>query len=337
MAETVAVILVLGIAAYAVLGGADFGGGFWDLAAGGTQRGEERRNLIERSITPVWEANHIWLIFALVICWTCFPIAFGSIGLTLYLPLFFAAVGIIFRGASFAFREEMTTIPRRRFFGAIFATSSVITPFFLGAVIGAIASGQVPEGGDSSIPISSWTNATSIFAGFVAIAFGAFLAAVYLAGDAARTDQAALASEFRTRALGAGIIAGALALAGLLVAREDTPPLYEGLTDEALVLVVVSGVGGICALALLWARRFRPARAAAAFAVAAVLFGWAVAQSPYFLVDDLTVQEAAASDATLLAVIVVVAIGALVLIPALGYLFYLVTRGTFDDAPTDVE
>src|SRR4029079_2322056 len=162
-------LLIVALAAYAVLGGADFGAGFWDLTAGGAQRGARLRGLVKRSMGPVWEANHVWLIAVLVIMWTCFPHAFGPLMQTLYVPLFLAAVGIIFRGAAFALRGEAATIAEARALGATFALSSVLTPFFLGCTIGAVASGVVPARGDSSIPFSSWTGTTALWIGVLAV------------------------------------------------------------------------------------------------------------------------------------------------------------------------
>src|SRR5690606_30549715 len=153
------------LAAYAVLGGADYGAGFWDLTAGGARRGARARALIHRSMGPVWEANHVWLIAVLVILWTCFPRAFGPMMETLYVPLFLAAVGIIFRGAAFALRGEAATIAEARLLGATFALASVLIPFFLGCAIGAVASGQVPADGDPGRPFGAWTNSTSLWIG----------------------------------------------------------------------------------------------------------------------------------------------------------------------------
>ncbi len=139
-------VMFVGLIAYGLFGGADFGAGIWDLLAGGTQRGRRQRDLIEHSIGPVWEANHVWLIFVLVVLWTAFSGAFAALVTTLYIPLTLAAFGMIARGAAFAFRKSVTTLPMRRFFGASFALSSLVTPFFLGAVVGGVASGRVPPG-----------------------------------------------------------------------------------------------------------------------------------------------------------------------------------------------
>src|SRR5262245_38050254 len=180
---------MLGITAYALFGGADFGAGFWDLTAGGARRGAEPRSVISHSIGPVWEANHVWLIFCLVVLWTAFSEAFASIMLTLFVPLSIAALGIVFRGASFAFRKEVTRTSSQRNFGAAFASSSVIVPYCMGAVAGAIASGRVPKGGKAGDPWSSWINPTSIVGGILAVSAAAYLASVYMVWDARRLDD----------------------------------------------------------------------------------------------------------------------------------------------------
>src|ERR671915_2437189 len=208
---------LVGVTAYVVLGGADFGGGFWDLTAGGAERGGGIRGMVQRSMSPVWEANHVWLIFILVIAWTAFPVAFGSLFSTLSIPLFLAALGIISRGAAFALRGQAATIREARALGATFAVSSVLTPFFLGAAIGGIASGRVPVGNVAGDVVSSWLNPTSAAIGVLAVLTGAYLAAVFLAGDSVRAAQPALADAFRRRALATGVLTGAAALGALLV------------------------------------------------------------------------------------------------------------------------
>lgn len=333
MPEVCAAIVVLGIAAYAVLGSADFGAGFWDLTAGGTRRGGALRGMIQRSMAPVWEANHVWLIFVLVIAWTAFPVAFGSVFSTLYVPLFVAALGIIFRGTAFALRGQAATINEARTLGALFATASVLIPFAFGAVLGGIASGRVGVGNATGDPWSSWLNPTSALIGVIAILTGAHLAAVYLAGDSVRAAQPGLARAFRLRALASGAVSGAVALGGLLVLRDDARLLFDGLTSGAgLVMVLVSAAAGAGTLALVYAERYGPARAAAALAVIAIVVGWALAQDPYLLPPDLTLAAAAAPDATLQAVIIVVAIGLTILGPSLWFLYRLVLRGQLDQA-----
>ncbi len=329
-ADAVAAVLWAGVTAYAVFGGADFGAGFWSLFARG-DRGRRARELIDWAIGPVWEANHVWLIFVLVVVWTAFPVAFGSMFSTLSIPLFLAALGIIFRGAAFALRGQAATIREARTLGGVFALSSVLVPFFLGAALGGVASGRVPVGNVAGDEVSSWLNPTSMAVGVLAVVTGAYIAAVYLAGDARRAQLPDLEDAFRARALGAGIVAGLAALGGLVVLREDARTLFDGFTSgEGLVAVLVSAVAGLATLVLVWVRRFGAARLSAAVAVAAVTVGWALAQQPYLLPDDLTLDEAAASDATLLSLVVAVGAGFVILVPSLWYLYRLVLQGRLD-------
>jgi len=324
-------LAMVGVTAYAVLGSADFGAGLWDLTAGGAKRGGRIRGLVQYSMSPVWEANHVWLIFVIVVVWTAFPVAFGSIFSTLSIPLFLAALGIIFRGAAFALRGQAGTIREARVLGALFASSSVLIPFCLGAVVGGIASGRVEVGNAAGDPWSSWLNPTSVLIGVLGVATGAHLAAVFLAADARRAEQPDLVRAFRARALGSGAVAGALALGGLLVLRSDARDLYDGLTSGAgLACVAVSAVAGVVTLGLVARGRHEPARFTAAAAVAAIVAGWALAQRPYLLPPDLTLERAAAPDATLAAVVVGLGIGAIVLVPSLWLLYRLVLRGVLD-------
>src|SRR6188508_2348714 len=228
MSTAAAVVLFIGILAYAVFGGADFGAGFWDLVAGGPTRGERARSLIEHAIGPVWEANHVWLIFSFVVLWTCFPEAYASITLTLFVPLSIAALGIVLRGSGFAFRKAVTKTSSRRNFGAAFASSSVLVPFCLGAVVGAIASGRIPAGGLAGDPWNSWINPTSILGGVMAVVMAAYLASVYLVWDARRLANEGMVEYFRRRAVGAAIIAGVVAAVGIIVLRADARYIFDG-------------------------------------------------------------------------------------------------------------
>ncbi len=326
-ADLVLGLLILGLTAYAVLGGADFGAGFWDLTAGGATRGARVRGLIKRSMSPVWEANHVWLIFVLVILWTCFPPAFAAIMETLYVPLFIAIVGIVLRGGAFALRGEAATIAEARALGAIFATSSVLVPFCFGAVIGAVASGRVPS--DDAIGV--WTNPTSLLAGALAVAAGAFLAAVFMVGDAQRAQLADLAAAFRRRALAAAIVAGGLAVSGLFLVRSDAPALYDGLMSGAgLACVIASAIGGLATIALVVRNAAGPARLTAAVAVGSILVGMALALSPDFLPGELTLSEATAGQSTLILTLVGSAIGMAIVVPSLILLFRLTLAGTLD-------
>lgn len=332
MADVIAGVMLLGLTAYVVLAGADFGGGFWDLTAGGAARGGPVRGLVQRSMSPVWEANHVWLILVITIFWTAFPAAFGSIFSTLYVPLSAAAVGIILRGSAFAFRGQAGTIREARLFGGLFATSSVLVPFAMGAAVGAVASGRVPVGNAAGDPVSSWLNATGVLIGVLSVAMGAYLAAVFLCADAVRADQPDLVTAFRRRATGAGIVTGAVALAGLVVLHHDVPRLYDGLTSGGgLALVVTSAVAGVLTLALVdRTERFGLARITAAAAVVCLIAAWAVAQQPDLLPGHLTIDQAAAGDATLTSVLIAIGIATLILAPSLWLLFRLVLNGTLD-------
>jgi cytochrome d ubiquinol oxidase subunit II len=331
MAELTLAIMMLGLSAYALFGGADLGAGFWDLTAGGASRGGRLRGMVQRSMSPVWEANHVWLIFVLVIFWTAFPVVFGSVMSTLYVPFVLAGGGLILRGAAFAARGQAGTIREARTLGAMFALSSLLVPFFLGAAIGAIASGRVPVGNAVGEPFGSWLNPTSLLVGVLAVGTGAFLAAVFLAADSGRAGAPDLQDAFRTRALASGALTGAVALGGLAVVRSDAPRLYEGLTSGGgLAAVGVSGVCGVATLALVLARRYGIARVTAGGAVAAITAGWALAQSPYLLPGEVTFADAAADDAVLTALLASLLVGAVILVPSLTYLYRLVLRGRLD-------
>jgi cytochrome bd ubiquinol oxidase subunit II len=336
LADLAAALTLIGLTAYVVLGGADFGAGFWDLTAGGAERGAPVRAMIKRGMAPVWEANHVWLVFVLVMLWTAFPEAFGSITSTLAIPLFLASLGIVLRGGAFALKGEAATIAEARALGATFALSSVLVPFFLGASAGAIAAGEVPVGNAAGEPWGSWTGTLPIFVGLLAVVTGAHLAAVFLGADSRRAGRPQLVRAFRTRALGSGVVAGALAIAGLAVVNSEAPDLYEGLTAGAgLACVIASALAGLVTLAFEWRGRFEIARYSAAAAVAAIVAGWAFAQEPYILPPDLTVKAAAAPDSTLTALIIAAALGIALLLPALAWLFRLALSGrlAYEDEP----
>jgi cytochrome d ubiquinol oxidase subunit II len=325
-ADVVAAILFFGVTAYAIFGGADFGAGFWDLVAGGAERGERPRALVDHSIGPVWEANHVWLIFCLVVLWTAFSEAFASIMLTLFVPLTLAALGIVLRGSSFAFRKSVFRTRDRRNFGAAFALSSVLVPYCMGAVAGAIASGRVPSGGRAGDPWDSWINPSSILGGVLAVAVVAYLAAVYLVWDARRIEDARMVEYFRRRAVASAIVAGAVAFAGIFVLRADSRYVFDGLTARALPLVIASALCGIGSLVLLLRRTYRGARVLAIGAVTTVIVAWGVAQWPYLLPTSLKVADGAAPDGTLQAVVAVFLIAAVVILPSLGLLYTLDQR-----------
>jgi cytochrome bd ubiquinol oxidase subunit II len=322
------IFILVGLIAYAVLAGADFGAGIWILLS---KPGDKRlRAHARHAMGPVWEANHVWLIFVLVVFWTAYPEALASAASTLSIPLSLAAVGIVLRGTAYALRAQADDGAVATGIERVFGLSSVLTPFALGATIGGIASGRVPVGNAAGDLVTSWLNPTGIAIGALSVATSVYLASVYLAADASRLGEPDLMRAFRTRALLTGVIAGALALAALIVVRVDTKPIWDGLTSGwGLVALGASGLGGVVTLALVRAGRYEPARVAAAVAVAAVIAGWAVAQRPNLL-PGLTVDQAAAGRATLIALIAVIAAGALVLLPSLALLFSLTLRGRFD-------
>jgi len=322
LAAVVAAAMFVGVIAYGLFGGADFGSGFYDLTAGSGRRAGELRMLVDHSIGPVWEANHVWLIYILVIWWTGFPVAFAAATTTLFIPLMLALAGIVLRGASFAFRKYAETFTQARLFGAIFAGSSLITPFFLGAVAGAIASGRVPARGYGN-RISSWINPTSLVGGCLAVTTCVFLAGVFLTADAARVGIPDLAERLRDRTLAVGIVSGLIVFAGLVPILHDAPTVSHRLLGTALPLLVVAALAGAITLLLLYRRSYPMARFFAVAAVGAVIIGWGVGQYPWMLVDQLTINDAAGAHTTLTALLIVVALAVVIVLPPLGYLLWL--------------
>jgi cytochrome d ubiquinol oxidase subunit II len=327
VSTAVAIVLFVCITAYAVFGGADFGAGFWDLIAGGAKRGERPRALIDHSIGPVWEANHVWLIFVFVVTWTAFSEAYASIMLTLFVPFTLAALGIVLRGASFAFRKSVVTLRDRRLFGAAFAASSLLVPFFLGAVAGGIASGRVPAGGKAGDPVDSWLNPTSLVTGVLAVVAVAYLAAVYLVWEARREGDTELAEYFRRRAVVSAVVVAVVAAVGMVVLHGDAPYVFDGMTGRALPVVIVGVFCGVGALVLLARDASRGARVLAVVAVAGIVVAWGVAQWPYLLPESLTVSEAAAPSGTLQALVVTVVLALIIVLPGFVLLFVLAQRG----------
>jgi cytochrome bd ubiquinol oxidase subunit II len=322
--DVVAAILWVGVTLYAVFGGADFGAGMWDLVAGRSDRAERARALIDHSIAPVWEANHVWLIFVLVVLWTAFPPAFSAVMTTLYVPLALAALGIVLRGSGFAFRHALpgpVRAPATRMFGI----SSLLTPFFMGTVVGAVASGEVPAGGGGD-PISSWTGILPLITGVLFVAVSAYLAAVFLVRDAGAAGDEDLEDYFGRRALAMAVIAGGAAVAGVLALRSDARFVYDGLTGPGLPLVIASGLCGLGALVLLARRVTLAIRPLAVAAVAAVVWGFFVAQHPYMLPESLTIDEAVGVSATQTGVIIVFVVAGIVCLPAFGLLYLLAQR-----------
>jgi cytochrome d ubiquinol oxidase subunit II len=321
------VFVLAGVVLYTVLAGADFGAGVWRLLAGRGERGAAIRDHAHHSMGPVWEANHVWLIFVLTVTWTAYPTFFGSVASTLAVAFFIAGLGIILRGASYALRSAAGSDREVSVVDGAFAVASLVTPFALGAAVGGIASERVPVGNAAGDLFSSWLNPTSVLIGALAVTFSAYLAAVYLAADAARRSEPELEEAFRLRALGAGVVAGGLALAGLIVLHSDAHSLYAGLLHgAALATLLLSLLAGTATMALVATRRFELARYSAALAVAAVVAGWAFARYPTLL-PGLTVRQAAASHDTMVTLVVAVLAGGALLFPSLALLFTLMLRG----------
>jgi cytochrome d ubiquinol oxidase subunit II len=315
-----AVALVLSLTTYALLGGADYGGGVWDLLASGPSASRQRAT-IARAIGPVWEANHVWLIAAVVILFTGFPRAFAAVSIYLHVPLLVVLVGIVLRGSAFVFRAYGPKDPRHEWlWGRVFAVASTITPLFLGIVVGALTEGRLPAthtGSFTEVFLTPWMTPFSIGVGLFALALFAFLAAVYLTLEAGRVDERA---AFRARALISGVVVGLLAAAVLALAEPD---VRGALTASvwAIPLHLVTGASAVAAFVCLWLERYRLARIAAAAQVALILWGWALAQYPYAIRPHLTLVAAAAPDNILVLLVQVLGAGAVVLVPSLLYLF----------------
>lgn len=327
-ADVVGGILLAGITLYAVLAGADFGAGLWDLLAGGDQRGWAPRRLIDESITPVWEANHVWLVFDLVIFWTAFPGAFAAVMTAAALPLWFALGGIVLRGSGFAFRKELSQLRLVRVAGAVFAFSSLLTPFFMGTVVGAVASGHV-QADAKDATLQAWTNPTSLLAGFLFVAACGYLAAVYLTGEATRRGDAALRAYFARRAQAAALVAGGVSLGLLAELHSSDHRLFSHLTGRGLPLTIISGLCGLTVIGLLSGRPIRDwvLRSIAALGVAAVVWGWGVAQYPVLLPGTaVTLTSGSAPHATLVALIVIFGAAIVLVGPAFVLLFRLQSR-----------
>jgi cytochrome bd ubiquinol oxidase subunit II len=329
IAGVVAVVLLLAIAAYACGGGTDYGAGFWDLSAGGAERGKRPRRLIDHAMEPVWEVNNVWLIFVLVIMWTGFPVLFQRVFTTMWLPLALAAVGIVLRGAGFALRKPVRRLAGRRLYGAVFAVASLVTPFFLGAAAGGVASGRVTA--TSTASTDAWANPTSLLFGLLAIAVTATLGAVFLAADARRFAAPDLDRYFRRRALGALAAVAVLAVVTLFVTHGDAPHVWHGLTHGAgLVFVVVAALATLATAWLLTRPSGAWSRVAAVGVVASAVIAWGLAQRPYLVPTSLTVAEGAGDHTTLRWLTFVTLVAVVFVIPAVALLYWLDTHGELE-------
>lgn len=317
-----ALVMVAALVLYALMGGADFGGGVWDLLASGPRRAAQRA-LIEKAIGPIWEANHVWLILVVVLLFGAFPPAFSAISIALHVPLTLFLIGVVFRGSAFTFRAFDTRGDRvQKRWGLLFSLASVIAPVLLGMMVGALASGRVrvENGSVTSSFFTTWLGLFPLLVGLFALGLFAFLAAVYLANEA---DSPELAGDFRTRALVTGVVVGALALATFLASFGGAPLVRAGLTNRPWTWPLHAGTAAaaLTALGALWQRRYPLARAAAIAQAGMILLGWAASQYPYFVVPDITLASAAANPRTQKLVLVALGAGSVLLLPSLFVLF----------------
>ncbi|HET9597831.1 MAG TPA: cytochrome d ubiquinol oxidase subunit II [Anaeromyxobacteraceae bacterium] len=319
-ADALGAVLLAALVAYALLAGADYGGGIWDLLAGGPRKAEQRA-LIEHAIGPIWEANHVWLILVVVVLFTGFPPAFAALSTALFWPLVLLLVGIVLRGSAFTFRTYQAGDAAQARWGVVFSGASVVTPLLLGLAVGALASGRlrIAEGGMARSAALDALTPFTLATGLLACALFGFLAAVYLAVEA----DGALREDFRRRALLAAAAVFATALAAALLARAEAPQVWSGLTRRgfSIGLHLATGAAAVAAIGALLARRLRLARLAAAAQVMLIVVGWGASQYPYLVVPDVTLQAASAPRATQVALLVALAAGALTLFPSLWLLF----------------
>jgi cytochrome bd ubiquinol oxidase subunit II len=323
-ADLLGAVMLAALVLYALLGGADLGGGIWDLLAGGPRRAEQRA-LVERAIGPIWEANHVWLVLVVVLLFTGFPAAFAAVSTALFAPITLLLVGIVLRGAAFTFRAYDRPDDRvQARWGLAFSSSSAVAPLLLGVVVGCVASGRALPGPEGTAEALGWLTPFTAAVGLFAAALFAFLAATYLAVEA----EGALREDFRRRALLAGVVVFLCALLAAALSAREAPAVFAGLTRRPYTapLHLGTGVAAVTALAALRRGRVRLARAAAAVQVALIVLGWGVSQYPYLLVPGLTVAQAAAPRATLVAVLWALAAGAVLLFPAL-YLLFRIFKG----------
>jgi len=319
-------VMFLALTAYAILGGADFGAGVWEINTA-FQSNEKQRKLLYSAIGPVWEANHVWLIFILVATFGAFPTAFAAICQALWLPLALAMTGIVFRGVGFAFRSYTSAQAQQQAaWEAVFAIGSTAAPFFLGASIGAVASGNLGITRDGKFEgdyLTGWISPLSLFTGFFVVGMCAFLSAVFLTREASQLGDRQLVRLWRRRALATGLAVGVLAMAGIFFVAGSAPTVWDGFRSRSWPLVGGSVAAGSLSLVSLLFERYRSAAFATATAVAAVIWGWAVAQYPYIVPPLISIEDAKAPANILWLMIATVGLGALLVLPSLGYLLYL--------------
>ena len=318
--------------AYAVLGGADFGGGVWDLLARGPTA-ERQRGLIARGMGPVWESNNVWLIFVLVVTWTAFPIVYAGVSAALFIPITLVVVGIVLRGAAFSFRSNYgLEVGSGVRWGHVFNIASTVTPFLFGTIAGALAGSniRVSAGPPLQVQANPWTTWTTPFAlvcGFFAVALCSVIAATYLTVEAQQAGDLELTTGFRRRALIAGAVTAGLGALAAVLAIAEAPTLWHGLVGRALPLSIAAVVIGLATAAALLRNLDSLARVLVAAETVCILLAWGVAQWPYLIVPDVTIDNAASPASVLGPTLIVALVGLAVLIPSLWYLFSVVKRG----------
>ena len=319
--------LLVTMAAYALFAGADFGGGIWDLLAGSTERGAEPRKEIDTSVTPVWEGNQTWIVLGLVLLWTAFPEAFAAVMTTLFVPLALSLLGILLRGVGFAFRHESEQLRTQQLNGALFGLASMLAPFFLGVAVGAVATGKVVTRGHGNQP-GAWMSATPLLTGALFVASCAYIGAVYLVGDSHQRGKPHMVRYFSQRALASGAVTGLLAAANMALLWHSAPYVFHRLIWwPGLPLVLVSVAGGLAAFVLILRRRVFLLRVAAALAVAGVIAAWGVAQYPWLLPTSLSLAKGSAPQASLRSELAVLAMAAVLVVPAFAFLYRLQQTG----------
>ena len=330
----IACVMLISLIIYMLTGGADFGGGIWDLFATGP-RAKAQRALISEAIGPIWEANHVWLIVIVVLLFVAFPVAFAAISTALHIPLTLMLIGIVLRGTAFVFRtyDDQSDTTHRRW-SRVFAIGSVITPVMLGVTLGAVASGTIHvnmESGQVETDfISAWFVPFPFAIGFFTLTLCALLAAVYLTLE---TEDPALRADFRRRALIAAVSVGAMAGLSFVLSVDGAPAIRRGLSNApwSIPFQVLTGVVALCAIWTIWKRQFHRARILVPIQVTLIVFGWGLAQYPYLVAPDLTFSNTAAPDAVLRPLLIVLIVGGVLLVPAFWYL-YAVFKGTVQKA-----
>lgn len=325
-------VLVVGLIMYALFGGADFGGGIWTALAFGPRAGRQRDALF-KAIGPVWETNHVWLIFVVVVLFTAFPQGFSALFISLMTPLVLALVGINFRGAAFAFRhfgqEEGREVPLS---AMVFEIASVLTPFTLGMAVSATAAGRIALVGEPTTQLTGWVNPFTLMGGLVGLAICAYLAPVYMTVRV----TGGLQDDFRKESIIAGLALGIITTLAIPVAIYHAPLFaHRLLASGPIIFVSLAVLCGIVTQFLLWRRIFLPAQITAGATVVFTLAGFAAALRPDLLIGELTFAAAAAPRPTLVAFLTVLPIGAIILVPSLFYLYWTFRGEPDPEAPPE--